>query len=271
MLLTIFLGPMLPHDNINLGILVFEIAFTAIPAAIVLLLHRNAVNANQFKIPNARQFSLTALIGCCVIAIYVYKEIVVRKAMLGIDTFNVNVVEGLSLPLLVLLTPLCEELLFRPVIQSGLARHWSNRAAVILTAVLFGLFHLNLSRFANTFVLGFFIGIVYLKTRRFWCAVTVHVLANALAPVLWLNAPHLTFLLNPATCIGLACLALTSCYFLGEPSPVPLKGFRQRLNWVAFGTPESLQTTRKRSRKLAILIGIIILSLVALLLYDATP
>ena len=266
-LLCIFLEGRLQLYNLNLGLLVTEIAFIAIPAGVVLLAHRKTVGGNQFSIPNARQFTLTVLIGGCVIAIGVYKGIAARQALIGVDTSGVNVVKGMSFPLLVLVVPLCEELLFRPVIQNGLARHWSNRAAVILTAVLFALFHLSLLRFAETFVLGLFVGIVFLKTRRFWCAVAVHCVGNALGPVLWRNAPHLTFLLNPATSIGLACVALAGCYFLGEPSPVPLRGLRQRLNWAAFGTSESLQTMKKRLRKLALLTGVIVVCLIALLGY----
>lgn len=240
-LLTIFLGSILQFYNMNLGLLVTEIAFIAIPAAIVLCVHRKAVDGNQFSIPNARWFSLTVLIGGCVAVIGVYQGIATRKALLGVDTSGVDVAGSMSLLLLVLLAPLCEELLFRPAIQSGLAHHWSNRAAVVLTAVLFGLFHLSLVRFAETFLLGLFAGIVFLKTRRFWYPVAVHLIGNALGPVLWRNAPHLTFLLNPVMISALTCVAFVGCYFLGEPSPTPLRGLLQHLNWAAFGTPQALQ------------------------------
>ena len=264
-LLVILLGILL-HYNLNFSIIVTEIACIA-PAAIVLLVHRKAVDRNQFSIPNARQFSLTVLIGGCATVIAVYQGIASRKVLLGVDPSGFDVGRGMSLLLLVFLAPLCEELLFRPLMQNGLARHWGNRAAVLLTAVFFGLCHLRLVGFGETFVLGLFAGIVFLKTRRYWCPVAVHFLCNALGPVLWRNAPHLTLLLNPATSIALACVALVGCHFLGEPSPVPLRGLRQRLNWAAFGTSESLQTVQKRTRKLALLTGVIVVCLTALLGY----
>jgi len=267
-ILSIFSGSIIYYIfNLNLGLLGIAEITLIIPAGIVLLVHRKTMGGNLFTIPGARQFSLTALIGGCATVIAVYQGIAARKALLGVDTSGVNMVKDMW-PLwlsLVILAPLCEELLFRPVIQSGLARHWSNRTVVLSTAVLFALFHLSLLRFAETFVLGLFTGIVFLKTKRFWCPVTVHFLCNALGPVLWRYAAHLTFLLNPVTSIGLACVAFVGCHFLGESSPVPLRGLWQRLNWAAFGTSESLQTTQKRSRKLALLTWAIVVCLMVLI------
>jgi hypothetical protein len=138
---------------------------------------------------------------------------------------------------------------------------------VVLTAVFFGLFHLSLIRFAETFLLGFFVGIVFLKTRQFWCPVTVHLIVNTLGPVLWRNAPHLTFLLNPIMNSMLICVAFVGCYFLGEPSPTPLKGLLQHLKWAAFGTPQTLQIKQAKSRRMTILIWAIVVCLMALLSY----
>ena len=266
-LLGIFLGVRLQLYDLNLGLLVTEIAFIAIPAAVVLLVHREALEREQFSIPNARQFVLTGLIGCCVAPVAVYQGIATRKALLGVDASGIDVAGGVSVLLLVFLAPLCEELLFRPVMQSGLARHWSGRAAVVLTAVLFGLFHLSLIRFPETFLLGLFAGIVFLKTRRFWCPVAVHVLCNALGPVLWRNAPHLTVMFNPAMISALACVAFACCYSLGERSPAPLRGLWQRFNWAVFGASQALQLTKVGSRRVALLTWAILVCLIALVGY----
>jgi membrane protease YdiL (CAAX protease family) len=263
-LLGLSLGSILQLYNITLRLFVTEIAFIAIPAAIILRMHRKTLDVKQFSIPNVGRFSLTILIGGCVALIAVYQGIAFRKVLLGVDTSGIDVTASFPFLVLVLLAPLCEELLFRPVIQSGLARHWSNCTAVILTAVLFSLFHLSLIRFAETFLVGLFAGIVFLKTRQFWCPVAVHLIVNALARVLWRNAPHLTFLLNPIMISTLTCVAFVGCYFLGEPSPTPLRGLLQHLKWAAFGTSESLQTMQKRSRKLALLTGVIVVCLIAL-------
>lgn len=267
LLLIIFLGSRLQFCNLNFGLLVTEIAFIALPAGIVLFLHRQTVDRKLFSIPTPRHISLAAVIGGCVTAVAVYKGILTRELLAGVDTSGVDVGGGIPFLLLAILAPLCEELLFRPVIQNGMARQWSNRTAVLLTALLFALFHLSLLRFAETFIIGCFAGIVFLKTRNLWCAVMVHFICNTLGPLLWRWAPHLALLLNPWTSIGLSGLALAGCYYLGDRSPAPLKGLRQRLKWAAFGALESVQRTHKRSRTVSVLTAGIVTSLMALLGY----
>ncbi|MFZ5829111.1 MAG: CPBP family intramembrane glutamic endopeptidase [Planctomycetota bacterium] len=267
LLLCIFLGAPLQLYNLNLGLLITEMALIALPAGVVLLLHRKSLGGQLFSAPRPRQAMLTVMIGGCAVVIAVAKGIAARKALVGIDTAGADISGGLSPFLLVVLAPLCEELLFRPVIQNGLSRHWSNRTAVLVTALLFALFHLQLLRFAETFVIGLFAGIVFLKTRNYWCAVIVHCLCNALGPMLWRAAPQLGWLLNPWTSFGLACLALTGCYYLGARSPQPLRGLWPRLRWAAFGSLASFQSSQKRSPAVAPLTWGIALVLMALLGY----
>lgn len=267
-LLTIFLGSLLQFYNMNLGFIATEIVLIGIPAAVVLFAHRKTVNVDQFLMPNIKQFLLTALIGTCVAVIGVYQGIVVRKTLLEVDTSGINMAGSISLFLLAILPPFCEELLFRPVIQSSLARHWNSGTTVILTAVLFALFHLSLIRFAETFVLGFFVGIVFLKTRCFWCPVTVHFIGNAIGPILWRNATHLAFLLNPIMITLLTCVAFASCYFLGERSQEQLKGLLQYFKWAAFGTPQFVSTKQIKSKRVVVLTGIIVTCLIILISYS---
>jgi len=265
--LIIFVGARLQYYSLNIGLVITEIVLIGLPAGLVLFMHRKAVDWKQFSMPNPRQFFLTALIGVCATAIAVYKGITIRKILVGIDTSGTDVTGGMSFLIIILIAPLCEELLFRPVIQNGLARYCRARTVVIITALLFALFHLTLLRFAETFIIGLFAGIVFLKTKRFWCAVVVHFLCNALGPILWKNAGHLKILLNPATAIALACVAFTSCYFLGEKSSVELKGIRQHINWALFGTKQNNLEHITPSRYISLFIGVIVISLAALLGY----
>ncbi len=113
---------------------------------------------------------------------------------------------------------------------------------------MFGLFHLHLLRFAETFIIGFFSGVVFVKTRKYWCCVLVHFLCNSLGPEIWRQAPGLNFLLNAPVAVGLGCLAIVGCYCLGEKCPVPLGRWRQRLRWALFSEPETPPRTRVKSR-----------------------
>ncbi len=265
MLLIIFVGVRFQRENLNAGLAVTEVFFVALPAILVLFANRESIKWKEFSVPTPKQLLLTGLIGLCAVVLAVYKGIVARKVLVGVDTSGDDVTVGMSFLLLILLAPLCEELLFRPVLQNGLARYWSNRTAVVLTALFFALFHLSLLRFAETFIIGFFAGIVFLKTKRFWCAVFVHFLCNALGPTIWMNAKQLSVLLNPIAGIVLTGVAVTSCYFLGEKNPEGLKGLRY-INWALFGSNQG-DTGAARSRTMSVVAGAIIISLLALLGY----
>ncbi len=266
LLLCIFPGSWLQLWNPTLGLIITEVAFIALPAGIVLFVHRGTQGGKLFALPQPGKSVLTMLIGGCATVIAVQQGIAARKALAGIDTAGADVTARIPLISLVLLAPFCEELLFRPVIQNGLARHWSNRASVLLTALLFALFHLQLLRFPETFVIGIFAGVVFLKTRNVWYSVIVHAICNSLGPVLWRWAPHLDLLVNRVTVIGLACLALAVCYHLGEKAPATLTGVWHRLSWAVFGSPESFRAAQ-RSRLVAPVMWGLVLPLMALLGY----
>ena len=80
-LLIIFLGVWLQTWNFHLGLLVTEIVFIALPAALVLLLHRRTADTAQFTIPNARQLFLSALIGICLVTSLAYMALTVHQSL----------------------------------------------------------------------------------------------------------------------------------------------------------------------------------------------
>ena len=266
-LLIIFVGVRLQAYDQSVGLILTEIALIALPAFAVLRIHRREVERTEFSLPNLRQSFWTSVIGGCAVVIAVYKGIAIRKTVLGVDTDGSDFV-GLPWVGAVLFAPLCEELLFRPVIQSSLSRHWRNRTVVLATAILFGLFHLHLLRFAETFIIGFFSGVVFLKTRNYWCCVLVHFICNSLGPEIWRNAPDLSFLLNAPVATGLGCLAIAACFYLGEKCPVTLEGWRQRLRWTLFSEPETTPRARTGSRRVLLLTWGLATSLLLLISYS---
>ena len=90
-----------------------------------------------------------------------------------------------SLPLVlfaVAVSPaVCEELLFRGAVLSGLQTRLRPWVAVTLTGVLFGLLHLYLHRLLLTAALGVAIGWVAWQTRSVWPGVLLHFVNNAAA------------------------------------------------------------------------------------------
>ena len=81
---------------------------------------------------------------------------------------------------LVALTPaICEEALFRGPILHGLRARVGPAAAVVLTGLLFGIFHLELSRILPIALLGVLLSLVALQSRSILPAMLAHFLNNA--------------------------------------------------------------------------------------------
>jgi sodium transport system permease protein len=89
-----------------------------------------------------------------------------------------------SLPLGLLayaLTPaLCEEIAFRGLILSGLHRRFRPRNAILVSAFMFALYHLNVFLFLPAFGLGIVLGLLTVRSRSLVPAVVFHFLYNAL-------------------------------------------------------------------------------------------
>lgn len=78
----------------------------------------------------------------------------------------------------VVVAPLVEEWLFRRQII-GRLRRYGEKPAIVLSALFFGLFHLNLYQFFYAFGLGLLFGYVYTRTSRLRYSVALHMVINA--------------------------------------------------------------------------------------------
>jgi len=89
------------------------------------------------------------------------------------------------IPLIAITPALCEETLFRGLLLSGL-RRWGPWAAIIITALGFGLLHGSIYRLLPTFILGLILGYTVWRSRSLYSSMIVHFLNNGLvAFVVW--------------------------------------------------------------------------------------
>jgi hypothetical protein len=81
-----------------------------------------------------------------------------------------------------ILAPIFEELLFRKLIIDRLAPY-GQKSAIIVSALLFGLLHGNLSQFIYALLLGIILGHIYCRTGKIRHTIAIHMGFNALAGV----------------------------------------------------------------------------------------
>ncbi len=81
----------------------------------------------------------------------------------------------------VVLAPLCEELLFRGLLQSMLRRWASPAVTIAISATLFGLVHVadQPQNTPSLIALGIALGIAYERSGRLWTSIGIHALFNA--------------------------------------------------------------------------------------------
>jgi membrane protease YdiL (CAAX protease family) len=96
--------------------------------------------------------------------------------------------------LVIAVTPaICEEFMHRGLMLSAYERRGSNRALVI-TSILFGLFHLDITNLLGPIFLGLLIGYYVIRTNSIWVGIFAHFLNNTIAELnqYFFNDPSLT-------------------------------------------------------------------------------
>lgn len=89
-----------------------------------------------------------------------------------------------ALAVIALAPAICEEMLFRGMILHSLKAKYRLSSAVIITAVLFGFYHMSLVKFLPTGILGVVLCLVVLHTGSIYPAMVMHFLNNALSVVI---------------------------------------------------------------------------------------
>lgn len=80
--------------------------------------------------------------------------------------------------LITVLPAIFEEAVFRGVLMQSL-RRFGDGFALIMSAALFGLYHLNFIQMPFAFLLGIGLGYFTLRTGSLWCAVLIHLFNNS--------------------------------------------------------------------------------------------
>jgi membrane protease YdiL (CAAX protease family) len=80
-----------------------------------------------------------------------------------------------------LLPAFTEEIFFRGILLTRLRNNYSEKKAILLSALLFGMMHLNPWQLLGAFLSGLFFGWIYLRFKNIWLCMFMHFDNNILA------------------------------------------------------------------------------------------
>jgi uncharacterized protein len=84
----------------------------------------------------------------------------------------------LSFAAIVIAAPILEEVLFRGIILDGFLKRYSPMKSIVISALLFGAFHLNPWQFVGAFLLGTMMGWIYYRTGSLALTIVIHFFNN---------------------------------------------------------------------------------------------
>lgn len=98
--------------------------------------------------------------------------------------------------------PVVEEVVFRgAILRALLQKKWNPWIAIVISAAIFGIIHLNLTQGVSAFVVGIFMGWLFYRTRSIWPCVIVHMMNNTISSM-WDLLPENTFSSIPLSPMG---------------------------------------------------------------------
>lgn len=103
----------------------------------------------------------------------------VQNAIMNIAT-SINVL--FAVLFMVICAPLIEEYVFRKLIVDRTIKYGQG-VAVLLSGLMFGLFHGNLNQFIYAFAIGCFLAFLYVKTGNLKITIIIHMIFNFLGGV----------------------------------------------------------------------------------------
>lgn len=188
-------------ENISIGSVMIRAALILIPVHMVIIItvgkkytQKDIIKINDKKVKiNNKDFLYVFLI--------IIGYILIREAILfdvlsqfegpisedDIDFFIDNaetievVIFGFLMYFQTLITaPIFEELLFRGIILNGLLNKYKNssKKAIIYSAMVFGLVHLNIPQGINAFIGGIILGFIYCYTKSMKLSIFAHFINN---------------------------------------------------------------------------------------------
>lgn len=184
-----FLSPsILVLAGIEINIINQVIASSIIFSLIVILINKDKLDKkgwftrfSQKELIKTLEFAFASIIFVNLFLVYLFPNFIDNN-MPEIIKEQFEAI-ALSSPLLTLLAigifaPIAEEILFRGAIYNLFKDNIGKYVALIISSVLFALIHFNLYQASYTLFIGFFLGIILMKTGSLWLPIIFHIVYN---------------------------------------------------------------------------------------------
>ncbi len=112
------------------------------------------------------------------------------------------------------ISPLAEELVFRGIVYNELKRNYRLSMAMLISALLFGLYHMNPVQGVYGFIMGLLLAYLYEYFGSFLWPALVHMLANCLAYILSNTNVSNTYIHSWATAVVCAVVTIVGIKLL---------------------------------------------------------
>lgn len=187
--LLFYLGSRVQSREIYSGLLITEYIIILIPN----LIYLKSIGVSLKKTLRLNKINMKQIFYIILITVFSYPiAIFLNNLMLVLLSFFGEMVSNqvpipntkelylLSIIVIAISPGICEEVMFRGTMMNAY-ESLGKRKAIIFSAVLFGLFHLNLQNLAGPIFLGIIFGIVVYKTNSIYSSIIGHALNNGIA------------------------------------------------------------------------------------------
>ena len=118
-----------------------------------------------------------------------------------------------NLLLMVIMAPIFEEIIFRKLLIDRTIKYGKG-VSILLSALIFGLFHGNLNQFFYAFIIGGFFAYVYIKTGKIIYTILLHLTINFFGSIISVIVGNSLNNINAMESIPIADAGIIIIYFL---------------------------------------------------------
>lgn len=165
-------------------ILGWSLCIADIIAVILLMLLKKVNLKTGFSWNNCKAKYIPYVIFSCIISIFaldLISEIIDLPNMVEVEMTGMAH-SAIGILAIAIIGPICEEIMFREgicgtLLRSG-AKPWT---AILVSAVIFGIIHINPAQVPFAFAVGVILAILYYKTKSLIPSTVIHILNNSYA------------------------------------------------------------------------------------------